>query len=72
MTLGGVDASKFTGKLTTFANVNTQGFWAGAMDAVTVNGKSLDLKNRTAILDTGAFAVFASRSKLIACPQARR
>ena len=54
MTLGGVDASKFTGKLTTFANVNTQGFWAGAMDAVSVNGKSLDLKNRTAILDTGA------------------
>ncbi|KAL8277192.1 hypothetical protein RQP46_010365 [Phenoliferia psychrophenolica] len=53
-TFGGVDSSKFTGTLTEFANVSPQGFWEGAMSDVQVNGKSLNLAGRTAILDTTA------------------
>lgn len=44
--------SKFSGALTEFTNVNTNGFWEGAIDDVTVNGVSLGLAGRTAILDT--------------------
>lgn len=53
ITFGGVDSSKFTGSLTTFPNVNKNGFWEGDMAAVTVDGKSTGLTGRTAILDTG-------------------
>ena len=56
VTFGGIDPGVVQGKLTTIPNVNTQGFWEGAVDDVTVNGKSLNLANRTAILDTGAWA----------------
>lgn len=34
-------------------NVNPDGFWEGAIDAVTVNGADQGLTDRTAILDTG-------------------
>lgn len=51
VTFGGLDATKFDpATLTTFANVNAQGFWEGDMPAVTVNGKDTGLQNRTAIL----------------------
>jgi len=54
ITFGGLDPTKFVASsLTTFANVNTQGFWEGAMDAVTVDGTDTGLTGRTAILDTG-------------------
>lgn len=49
--------------------MNKQGFWEGAMGAVTVNGKSVGLNNRTAILDTGPSraALASSRSELTVC-----
>ncbi|THH18129.1 hypothetical protein EW146_g2804 [Bondarzewia mesenterica] len=60
ITFGGLDATKFnSATLVTLANVNTQGFWEGAMDAVTANGKDLGLTGRTAILDTGTTLIVA-------------
>lgn len=53
-TFGGVDQTKFQGQLTLINNVNKQGFWEGSMDDVTIDGKSANIKGRTAILDTGA------------------
>jgi aspartyl protease len=53
-TLGGLDTSKFDqNTLVTINNVNQNGFWEGALDAVSVDGKDLGLKGRTSILDTG-------------------
>lgn len=46
-------SSKFTGPLVTFPNVSPSGFWEGQLDDITVDGKSLNLGPRTAILDTG-------------------
>ena len=40
-------------------NVNQQGFWEGAMDAITVNGQDAGLQGRTAILDTGTTLIVA-------------
>ncbi|THV02858.1 acid protease [Dendrothele bispora CBS 962.96] len=60
ITFGGVDQTKFDAQtLTTFANVNQQGFWEGAMDAVTVDGQDTGLQGRTAILDTGTTLIVA-------------
>ncbi|GAA5902478.1 pepsin-like aspartic protease [Sporobolomyces salmoneus] len=59
ITFGGVDATKYNGSLTEFPNVNNQGFWEGAMDDVAVDGKSLGLSGRTAILDTGTTLLIA-------------
>lgn len=60
VTFGSLDTSKFQqNTLTTFDNVNTQGFWEGAMDAVTVDGQDLGLQGRTAILDTGTTLIIA-------------
>lgn len=60
VTFGGLDSAKFDANTrTTFANVNTQGFWEGAMGAVTVNGNDLGLDGRTAILDTGTTLIIA-------------
>ncbi|KAF9237611.1 acid protease [Melanogaster broomeanus] len=54
VTFGGLDASKFVASsLVTIPNVNTQGFWEGAIDAVTIDGADTGLSGRTAILDTG-------------------
>jgi hypothetical protein len=50
---GRYSTSKFIAPLTTVANVNTQGFWEAAVDDVSVDGQSLGLEGRTAILDTG-------------------
>ena len=60
ITFGGLDSSKFDAStLVTFDNVNTEGFWEGAMDAVTVDGQDTGLQGRTAILDTGTTLVIA-------------
>ncbi|GAA6060859.1 hypothetical protein JCM10212_006239 [Sporobolomyces blumeae] len=59
ITFGGVDATKYNGSLVEFPNVNAQGFWEGAMDDVTVDGVSLGLSGRTAILDTGTTLLIA-------------
>jgi Eukaryotic aspartyl protease len=51
VTFGGLDQTKFDpSTLVTFNNVNTQGFWEGAMASVTVNGQDAGLQGRTAIL----------------------
>lgn len=63
ITFGGLDASKFVANtLVTFPNVNTEGFWEGAMTAVTSNGQDLGLTGRTAILDTGTTLIIAPPS----------
>jgi len=60
VTFGGLDATKFDpATLTTFPNVNKQGFWEGAMSVVSVNGQDTGLSNRTAILDTGTTLIIA-------------
>lgn len=60
VTFGGLDPAKFDANTATvFANVNTQGFWEGAMSTVSVNNKSLGLNGRTAILDTGTTLIIA-------------
>jgi len=59
ITFGGLDKTKFDAKtLTTFDNVNTQGFWEGDV-LFSVNGQDLGLKGRTAILDTGTTLIIA-------------
>lgn len=56
----GLDPTKFVANtLTTFDNVNTEGFWEGAMTDVTVDGTSAGLNGRTAILDTGTTLIVA-------------
>ncbi|KAH9029833.1 aspartic peptidase A1 [Lactarius pseudohatsudake] len=60
ITFGGLDPSKFDqATLVALPNVNTQGFWEAAMDAVTADGKDLGLTGRTAILDTGTTLIVA-------------
>jgi len=59
ITFGGLDQSKFDpNTLVTFKNINQNGFWEGSM-SVSVNGKSLGLQGRTAILDTGTTLIIA-------------
>ena len=58
ITFGALDTTKFDpATLVTFDNVATSGatagFWEGAMDDITVDGQSVNLDGRTAILDTG-------------------
>jgi hypothetical protein len=63
ITFGDLDQTKFDPQtLTTVKNVNTQGFWEGAMDAVTVDDKDTGLQGRTAILDTGTTLIVAPQS----------
>lgn len=60
VTFGGLDSSKFNAaSLTTLNNVNTEGFWEAAMDAVSVGGTDVGLTGRTAILDTGTTLIIA-------------
>ncbi|KIK96589.1 hypothetical protein PAXRUDRAFT_25008 [Paxillus rubicundulus Ve08.2h10] len=60
VTFGGLDASKFVANsLVTIPNVNLQGFWEGAIDAITVDGTDAGLTGRTAILDTGTTLILA-------------
>jgi len=59
ITFGGLDASKFDAStLTTFNNVNKNGFWEGAV-SFSVDGQDLGLQGRTAILDTGTTLIVA-------------
>jgi len=54
VTFGGFDSSKFdSSTVTTFPNVNQNGFWEGKLDDVSVGGQSLNFQGRTAVLDTG-------------------
>jgi len=45
--------------IVTVPNVSQQGYWEAAMDAVTVDGQSVGLQGRTAILDTGTTVIIA-------------
>lgn len=71
VTFGGLDATKFDpNTAVTFANVNQQGFWEGAMTP-TVNGQSVGLdQGRTAILDTGTTLIVAPPDDAAAVHQA--
>ncbi|KAG5645562.1 hypothetical protein DXG03_005838 [Asterophora parasitica] len=60
ITFGGLDDTKFDSQtLVTLDNVSTQGFWEGALDAVSVDGTDVGLQGRTAILDTGTTLIVA-------------
>ncbi|KAF5098635.1 hypothetical protein D0Z00_001978 [Geotrichum galactomycetum] len=53
-TIGGVDASKYTGNIT-YVDILSQkmGFWEINVDGTYVNGYKIDFGSRTAIIDTG-------------------
>jgi hypothetical protein len=53
VTFGGVNQAQIAGQLVDVPNVSRVGFWEAAVEDATVNGISLDLAGRTAILDTG-------------------
>ena len=53
MTFGGVNGAQIAGQLLDIPNVSRVGFWEAAVQDATVNGRSLNLAGRTAILDTG-------------------
>jgi hypothetical protein len=60
VTFGALDTSKFdSATLVSLDNVNKDGFWEAAMDAVTVDGTDVGLTGRTAILDTGTSLIIA-------------
>jgi len=60
ITFGALDTTKFdSATLVTLPNVNQDGFWEGALDAVSVDGTDLGLQGRTAILDTGTTLIVA-------------
>ncbi len=53
--LGGMNPSKFQpNTAVTVKNENNRGFWEVPLDDVMVNGESLGLLNRSAVLDTGS------------------
>lgn len=53
--LGGMNLSKFQpDTAVTVKNENNRGFWEVPLDDIMVNGESLGLLNRSAVLDTGS------------------
>ncbi|SPO25886.1 related to extracellular aspartic proteinase [Ustilago trichophora] len=62
VTFGGVDPAKYSGNITEIDNVSTKGFWEAAIDQISVGGANLNLKGRTAILDTGTTLIVAPES----------
>jgi len=60
ITFGALDDTKFDpATLVVTKNVNTQGFWESALDAITVDGQDTGLQGRTAIMDTGTTLIVA-------------
>lgn len=53
VTFGGINPAQIDGDLIEVPNVSRVGFWEAAIEDATVNGQSLGLQGRTAILDTG-------------------
>ncbi|KAI0768109.1 aspartic peptidase domain-containing protein [Trametes elegans] len=71
ITFGALDETKFDkATLVTFDNVADSGFWEGAMDAVTVDGKDVGLQGRSAILDTGTTLIIAPEADAAAVHKA--
>ncbi|KAH8831280.1 acid protease [Flagelloscypha sp. PMI_526] len=55
ITFGGLDSELFAQEtLVTIPNVSDVGFWEGAMEEMTVDGKPLDIDTTSTILDTGS------------------
>lgn len=50
---GGIDKSYYTGVMTYSKSISDLGYWEIDLDDIGVDGKSLGLKGRTAIIDTG-------------------
>jgi len=60
ITFGGLDATKFKANtLVSIPLASTTGFWEGNLDDISVDGTSLGLNGRTAILDTGTTLIVA-------------
>ncbi|SJL00037.1 uncharacterized protein ARMOST_03349 [Armillaria ostoyae] len=58
--LGGMNLSKFQpNTAVTVKNENNRGFWEVPLDDIRVNGESLGLLNRSAVLDTGSTLILA-------------
>ncbi|KAK0450060.1 aspartic peptidase domain-containing protein [Armillaria borealis] len=58
--LGGMNPSKFQpNTAVTVKNENNRGFWEVPLDDIRVNGESLGLLNRSAVLDTGSTLILA-------------
>ncbi len=55
LTLGGMNPKKYDPSyMITVSNINDRGFWEVPIDDIQVNGKSLGLTGRSAVLDTGS------------------
>ncbi|KAN0108977.1 acid protease [Russula decolorans] len=50
--IGGRNSSQYSGNLT-YVNVEKQGYWQTAFDAISVNGSDISVSTRAAIIDTG-------------------
>jgi len=53
ITLGGVDRSKFKGRITFSPLINNTGYWQTAADDIFVNGKPIGFSGKDAVFDTG-------------------
>lgn len=53
VTFGGINLAQIQGDILEIPNVSEIGFWEAALDDIQVNGVSLNLAGKTAILDTG-------------------
>lgn len=53
VSFGGINPAQIDGDLIEAPNASRVGFWEAAVEDTTVNGQSLGLQGRTAILDTG-------------------
>ncbi|KAF9046828.1 aspartic peptidase A1 [Hymenopellis radicata] len=55
LTLGGMNPKKYDPSyMITVSNINDRGFWEVPIDDIQVNGQSLGLTGRSAVLDTGS------------------
>ena len=66
MTLGAMDPAMYkANSLVTIPNINSKGFWEGAIKRVTVNDIDMGWTDRTAIFDTGtvSFLILCFQSK---------
>lgn len=65
MTIGATDSSLFTGSINWNNIATPTGYWAIALDDVTVSGRSVGLSTRDAVIDTGTCVEISSlRDKL--------
>ncbi|KAJ7593443.1 aspartic peptidase A1 [Mycena floridula] len=71
VTFGGLDPSKYiASSLVTVNNISPFGFWQVNVGNVKINGKSLGLTNRSAIVDTGTSLFYAPQEDVAAIHKA--